>query len=224
MSYSVKEIFLTIQGEGMQAGIPAVFLRFSGCNLWSGLERDRAAAICKFCDTDFIGTDGNNGGKFQTAEDLAQAVTQEWRGVGGQKWVVCTGGEPLLQLDTTLIAALHEAGFKVAVETNGTIKAPDGSERIDWLCVSPKANAPLVQTSGDELKLVYPQNENNPKDFEGLNFSIFSLQPRDDSFLSADMSALKTHQSPHLKAVIEFCLSNPQWRISLQTHKIMGID
>ena len=221
MSYSVKEIFLTIQGEGAQAGIAAVFLRFSGCNLWSGLERDRAAAVCKFCDTQFVGTDGINGGKFQTAHDLAKAVTQQWRGAGGQKWVVCTGGEPLLQLDETLIAELHQAGFKIAVETNGTVKAPNG---IDWLCVSPKAAAPLVQRSGNELKLVYPQAENSPKDFEDLDFTVFSLQPRDNDFLvSADLAA-NTDRQAHLKAVIEFCLESPQWRISLQTHKIMGID
>lgn len=223
MSYSVKEIFLTIQGEGGQAGIAAVFLRFAGCNLWSGLERDRATAICKFCDTDFIGTDGENGGKFNTAEDLARAVAEQWYGEQGdnvQKWVVCTGGEPLLQLDEAAISALHKAGFKIAVETNGTIVAPQG---IDWLCVSPKAGASLLQRSGDELKLVYPQNENCPEDFENLDFDIFSLQPRDDSFMlfSGDTNAAKG--SMHLDAVISFCLNHPQWRVSLQTHKIMGI-
>ena len=189
MVYSVKEIFLTLQGEGAQAGITAIFLRFAGCNLWTGLARDRASAICKFCDTDFIGTDGVNGGKFTTAQDLARAVDALWpqaqdqkRGQRhgqnqGQKWVVCTGGEPLLQLDQALIAALHQCGFKIAVETNGTIKAPQG---IDWLCVSPKARAPLQQKSGHELKLVYPQAENHPDDFTDLDFQIFSLQPRDD--------------------------------------------
>ena len=160
MSYSVKEIYLTVQGEGVQTGIAAVFLRFTGCNLWSGLERDRASAVCKFCDTDFIGTDGPDGGKFQSPADLANEVASHWpqtSSVQGQKWVVCTGGEPLLQLDEALIAAFHTVGFKVAVETNGTVKAPKG---LDWICVSPKADAPLVQTSGHELKLVYPQDEN----------------------------------------------------------------
>ena len=222
MSYSVKEIFLTIQGEGAQAGIAAVFLRFSGCNLWSGLERDRAAAICKFCDTDFIGTNGENGGRFNTAQDLAKAVAGQWRGEGNkaQKWVVCTGGEPLLQLDPAAIKALHGAGFKIAVETNGTVAAPRG---IDWLCVSPKAGAALRQMTGDELKLVYPQDENSPKDFENLDFNIFSLQPRDDSFLSILDKAKTADKDAHLKAAIDYCLHHPQWRVSLQTHKIMGI-
>ena len=221
MTYSVKEIFLTIQGEGAQAGIAAVFLRFAGCNLWSGLERDRAAAICSFCDTQFVGTDGTNGGKFTSAADLAAAVSAQWRdGAGGQKWVVCTGGEPLLQLGTAAIEALHDAGFKIAVETNGTVKAPAG---IDWLCVSPKADAALVQISGDELKLVYPQAENTPQDFEHLDFGVFSLQPRDDSFLPLTEVSEGTKKAAHLDAAIEFCLSHPQWRVSLQTHKIMGI-
>jgi len=224
VSYSVKEIFLTIQGEGAQAGIAAVFLRFAGCNLWSGLERDRAAAVCKFCDTEFIGTDGVNGGKFARAEDLASAVAAQWRAdeerSGAEKWVVCTGGEPLLQLDAAAIKALHAAGFKIAVETNGTIKAPRG---IDWLCISPKAKAALVQTSGDELKLVYPQAENRPEDFEHLDFGVFSLQPRDDSFMPLMDEKLNAKKAAHLNAAIEFCLSRPKWRISLQTHKIMGI-
>jgi len=224
MTYSVKEIFLTIQGEGAQAGIAAVFLRFAGCNLWSGLERDRAGAVCKFCDTDFIGTDGANGGKFVSADELASAVLAQWRAEdkkhSEEKWVVCTGGEPLLQIDEAAIAALHQVGFKVAVESNGTVKAPEG---IDWLCVSPKAGAALVQTSGDELKLVYPQDENHPEDFEGLAFNVFSLQPRDDSFMSFLGDADGTKKAAHLNAAIEFCLSHPKWRISLQTHKIMGI-
>ncbi len=208
MTYSVKEIFLTVQGEGAQAGIPAVFLRFAGCNLWSGLEKDRANAVCKFCDTQFVGTDGTGGGKFKSAEALAKAVKSHWPG-GGQPWVVCTGGEPLLQLDDALITALHASGFKIAVETNGTIEAP---ERIDWLCVSPKANAKLEQTSGQELKLVYPQLENQPEDFENLDFVIFSLQPLDNQ-----------KQAEHMQACFEYCIANPKWRLSLQTHKWVGI-
>jgi len=201
-------------------GIAAVFLRFAGCNLWSGLERDRAKAVCKFCDTDFIGTDGVNGGKFASAEALAQAVSAQWQGEEGQKWVVCTGGEPLLQLDEAAIAALHSAGFKIAVETNGTVTAPAG---IDWLCVSPKADAQIVQRFGDELKLVYPQDENHPADFEDLDFRIFSLQPRDDDFLPAGQDLESMKKAAHVNAAIEFCLANPKWRVSLQTHKIMGI-
>jgi len=217
MTYSVKEIYLTVQGEGAQTGILAVFLRFSGCNLWSGLEKDRASAICKFCDTDFVGTNGPNGGKFKTAPDLVQAVAKHWpllgQKGGGQPWVVCTGGEPLLQLDTPLIEAFHAANFKVAVETNGTIKAPKG---LDWICVSPKANAQLVQTSGHELKLVYPQQENNPEDFAYLDFEHFCLQPRDDRYLGIKQGA-------HEKAAFDYCLSNPKWRLSIQTHKYIGV-
>lgn len=213
MTYSVKEIYLTLQGEGAQTGVCAVFLRFAGCNLWSGLERDRAKAICTFCDTDFVGTDGVNGGKFNSAKDLARAVDALWpegaREETGQKWIVCTGGEPLLQLDTDLIAALQACGFKVAVETNGTIAAPDG---LDWICVSPKATAPLVQTSGDELKLVYPQADNTPADFTHLDFIHFALQPLDDE-----------NQAAHIKAATQYCLAHPQWRLSLQTHKVLGI-
>ena len=229
MAYSVKEIFLTLQGEGAQAGIAAIFLRFAGCNLWTGLPRDRASAICKFCDTDFIGTDGVNGGKFTTAQDLACAVDALWPQVQeqkrGQKWVVCTGGEPLLQLDQALIAALHQCGFKIAVETNGTIKAPQG---IDWLCVSPKARAPLQQKSGHELKLVYPQAENHPDDFTDLDFQIFSLQPRDDRPLNKaknhnKKNDNKSNDDENMRAVIAYCLAHPQWRISLQSHKIMDI-
>jgi len=211
MSYSVKEIYLTIQGEGAQTGLPAVFLRFTGCNLWSGLERDRASAVCKFCDTDFIGTDGPGGGKFKSAEDLVQSVAAHWSqdSLKGQKWVVCTGGEPLLQLDETLIAAFHSADFKVAVETNGTIKAPEG---LDWICVSPKADEPLVQKTGHELKLVYPQIENKPEDFAHLDFGVFSLQPLDNKNIAANE-----------KAAFDYCLKNPMWRLSTQTHKYLGV-
>jgi len=211
MSYSVKEIYLTVQGEGAQTGLPAVFLRFAGCNLWSGLERDRASAVCRFCDTDFIGTDGSGGGKFKTAEALTQSVVSYWplKSSRGQKWVVCTGGEPLLQVDEALIAALHGAGFKIAVETNGTVKAP---KNLDWICVSPKADASLVQRSGHELKLVYPQIENSPDDFVDLHFGVFSLQPLDDK-----------NKAAHEKAAFDYCLKNPLWRLSTQTHKYIGV-
>lgn len=219
MSYAVKEMFLTLQGEGAQTGRVAVFLRFAGCNLWSGLERDRADAVCSFCDTDFVGTDGQNGGKFKTAEALVARVGGLWPETdSGQKWVVCTGGEPLLQLDADLIDALHTAGFKIAVESNGTIAAPAG---IDWLCVSPKADAPLVQTSGDELKLVYPQNENRPEDFAHLGFKRFSIQPLD---VLEVMPTAREKKAAHIQAALKYCLSHPQWRLSLQTHKILGID
>lgn len=219
MSYAVKEIYLTVQGEGAQTGLPAVFLRFAGCNLWSGLERDRASAVCKFCDTDFVGLDGPGGGRFSAPQDLAKAAMAYWPSgsegkAKGQPWVVCTGGEPLLQLDAALIDALHDAGFKIAAESNGTLKAPGG---IDWLCVSPKASAKLEQTSGQELKLVYPQAENHPKDFEHLDFEYFSLQPRDDSYLGAEKKAA------HEKAAFEYCLENPKWRLSVQTHKWIGV-
>ena len=216
MSYSVKEIYLTVQGEGVQTGLPAVFLRFAGCNLWSGLERDRAKAMCKFCDTDFIGMNGPGGGRFKTAQDLADNIATYWPG-GGQPWVVCTGGEPLLQLDAALITAFHAAGFKIAVESNGTVKAPDG---IDWLCVSPKADAEIVQTSGDELKLVFPQAENTPEDFQHLDFKNFSLQPRDDSYLG-DKAAQK--KGGHMQTAFDYCMKNPQWRLSVQTHKWIGV-
>jgi len=211
MSYAVKEIYLTIQGEGAQTGLPAVFLRFAGCNLWSGLERDRGSAVCKFCDTDFIGTDGPGGGKFNTAKALAQTVASHWpEGKSkGQKWVICTGGEPILQLDEILIEALHAAGFKVAVETNGTLNAPKG---LDWICVSPKADAPLVQTFGHELKLVFPQAENKPEDFTDLDFDVFSLQPLDDK-----------NKAAHEKAAFDYCLKNPIWNLSTQTHKYIGV-
>jgi 7-carboxy-7-deazaguanine synthase len=210
MTYSVKEIFYTLQGEGGQAGRAAVFCRFAGCNLWNGLERDRASAVCDFCDTDFVGTDGPGGGKFQTAEQLATAIAEQWPSdQSGIPYVVCTGGEPLLQVDEALIDALHAQGFEVAVETNGTIKAPDG---IDWICVSPKADAKLEQTSGNELKLVFPQQKIKPEDVEGLAFDRFFLQPMDGEQVVANT-----------QATVEYCLAHPKWRLSLQTHKQLGI-
>ncbi len=223
--YSVKEIFYTLQGEGAQTGRAAVFCRFAGCNLWSGREADRASAICKFCDTDFADTNGPGGGKFATAEALADTVASKWGVPGipglksetrgtrdsaeGRPYVVCTGGEPLLQLDAALIDALHARGFEIAVETNGTIAAPEG---LDWICVSPKADAPLVQTTGDELKLVYPQQGGEPERFEALNFRHFFLQPMDGTVREANT-----------RLTLEYCLAHPQWRISLQTHKLLGI-
>jgi len=209
MTYSVKEIFLTLQGEGGQAGKAAVFCRFAGCNLWTGREQDRHKAVCTFCDTDFVGTDGEGGGKFASAEGLAAAVDAAWTGPADNKLVVCTGGEPLLQLDTRLIDALHAHGFMIAVETNGTVKAPDG---IDWICVSPKADAPVVQTHGQELKLVYPQPGVDPARFEHLDFERFFLQPMD----SADQAA-------NTQAAVAYCLSHPRWRLSVQTHKYLGL-
>lgn len=208
MAYAVKEIFYTLQGEGAQSGRPAVFCRFAGCNLWSGHEAHRADAVCTFCDTDFVGVDGPGGGKFATAELLADAVGAEWPG-GGDPYVVCTGGEPLLQLDAPLISALHARGFAVAVETNGTLPAPPG---IDWLCVSPKAGAELRQRSGDELKLVYPQPTAPPERFADLEFCHFFLQPMDGPALEA-----------HTAAALDYCLRHPRWRLSLQTHKLLGI-
>lgn len=210
MTYSVKEIFYTLQGEGAQAGRAAVFCRFAGCNLWSGLERDRAAAVCTFCDTDFIGVDGEGGGKFRTAEALADAVAAAWpAGQGGTPYVVCTGGEPMLQLDDALIAALHARGFEIAVETNGTLTPPPG---LDWICVSPKADAQLALTAGDELKLVFPQEKARPERFAGLAFKHFFLQPMDGPDRIANTNA-----------AIAYCMAHPQWRLSLQTHKITGI-
>ena len=209
MTYSVKEIFLTLQGEGGQAGKAAVFCRFAGCNLWSGREQDRATAICTFCDTDFVGVDGEGGGKFTTAETLAAAVDAAWTGPQSDKLVVCTGGEPLLQLDPPLIEALHALGFMIAVETTGTVAAPDG---IDWICVSPKAQSTIVQTRGQELKLVYPQPGVDPARFEGLDFERFFLQPMD----SADQQA-------NTAAAVAYCLSHPRWRLSVQTHKYLGL-
>ena len=210
MTYSVKEIYYTLQGEGANTGRPAVFLRFAGCNLWTGREADRASAVCTFCDTDFVGTDGVNGGKFARADALAAAVDREWRATGSAgKFVVCTGGEPLLQLDAALIAALHDRGFDVAVETNGTIEAPPG---LDWICVSPKSGATLVQRSGDELKLVYPQAGLSPDAFVGLPFRHFFLQPMD----SPD-------QARNTELATAYCLAHPRWRLSIQTHKLLGI-
>ena len=208
MTYAVKEMFFTFQGEGFHTGRPSIFVRFAGCNLWSGLEKDRLGAVCKFCDTDFVGTDGLNGAKFKTAEALAGKALELWPG-GAERYAVFTGGEPLLQLDEDLIAAFHKEGFMVAVETNGTVVAPNG---IDWLCVSPKADARLEQTFGDELKLVYPQIENAPEDFEELNFKVFSLQPLDGP-----------ETAENTKKVLEFCTAHPKWRISLQAHKIWDI-
>ena len=210
MSYAVKEIFYTLQGEGANAGRPAVFCRFAGCNLWSGREEDRATATCQFCDTDFVGTDGAGGGKFASADDLANAISKAWTGNGGaQRFVVCTGGEPLLQIDASLIAALPARDFKIAVETNGTIAAPEG---LDWICVSPKADADLVQTSGDELKLVYPQERGAPERFETLAFTHRFLQPMDGPARNANS-----------RAAIDYCLAHPTWRLSMQTHKYLGI-
>lgn len=210
MTYSVKETFLTIQGEGGQAGRPAVFLRFSGCNLWNGLERDRETAVCAFCDTDFVGTDGDGGGKFASAEALADHVASMWRGeADAPKLAVCTGGEPLLQLDAPLIAALKARGFEIAVETNGTVAAPDG---LDWICVSPKADAEVVQTTGQELKLVYPQTLARPERFASLAFERFWLQPMDGP-----------DQAANTAAAVDYCLTHPQWRLSVQTHKYIGV-
>jgi 7-carboxy-7-deazaguanine synthase (Cx14CxxC type) len=207
--YTVKEIFYTLQGEGVQAGRPAVFCRFSGCNLWTGREADRTTATCTFCDTDFVGV-GPDGGKFATAEALAEAVAARWPAeAGGQPYVVCTGGEPLLQLDATAVAALHARGFTVAVETNGTQPVPAG---IDWVCVSPKADAALVVTGGDELKLVYPQELAPPERFTGLRFTHFLLQPMDGPRLTANTAA-----------AVAYCLANPRWRLSVQTHKVTGV-
>lgn len=210
MTYSVKELFFTLQGEGAQAGRAAVFCRFAGCNLWTGREQDRATAVCTFCDTDFVGTNGEGGGKFATADELADTIAKAWPDVaGGKRYVVCTGGEPLLQLDTPLIDALHARGFEIAVETNGTQPAPPG---LDWICVSPKADAPLVLTSGHELKLVYPQPLARPERFEHLDFQNFFLQPMD--------SVLKRE---HTKAAVDYCMQHPQWRLSVQMHKVVGI-
>jgi 7-carboxy-7-deazaguanine synthase len=208
-TYSVKEIFLTLQGEGGQAGRAAVFCRFAGCNLWSGREADRQSAVCTFCDTDFVGVDGPGGGKFRSAGALADAVAAAWSGPAGNALVVCTGGEPLLQLDAPLIEALHARGFAIALETNGTLPVPPG---VDWICVSPKAQAPLAQTSGQELKLVYPQEDVDPARFEGLDFERFYLQPMD----GPDREAAT-------RAAIAYCLEHPRWRLSVQTHKYLGI-
>jgi len=211
MSYAVKEIYYTLQGEGAQTGRAAVFCRFAGCNLWSGHEEDRAEAVCDFCDTDFVGTDGPGGGKFATADELAEAVGGKWPQLSseGRRLVVCTGGEPLLQLDEQLIAAFHRRLFEVAIETNGTRKAPPG---INWICVSPKAGAEIVLQSGNEMKLVYPQPGLEPEQFAGLNFDHFFLQPMDGP-----------DREPNTRLAIDYCLAHPQWRLSLQTHKLTGI-
>jgi 7-carboxy-7-deazaguanine synthase (Cx14CxxC type) len=211
MSYTVKDIFYTLQGEGAQAGRAAVFCRFAGCNLWTGREADRATATCQFCDTDFVGVDGQGGGRFESAPALAQAIEEKWPAgdLLGKRFVVCTGGEPLLQLDRKLIEALHECDFEIAVETNGTVAAPDG---LNWVCVSPKAGAQFVQKGGDELKLVFPQSDADPADFEMLPFRHFFLQPMDGPSRAANT-----------ELALKYCLDHPQWRLSLQTHKILGI-
>ncbi|MFZ4068140.1 MAG: 7-carboxy-7-deazaguanine synthase [Phenylobacterium sp.] len=209
MSYAVKEIFLTLQGEGGQAGRAAVFCRFSGCNLWSGREEDRATAACNFCDTDFVGMDGPGGGRFATADALAGAVLAAWRGGAEDRLVVLTGGEPLLQVDPALVDALHARGFSIALETNGTLPCPPG---IDWICVSPKAQVPVVQRAGQELKLVFPQPGVDPATFEAWDFERFLLQPMDSPGLAGNT-----------QAAIDYCLSHPRWRLSVQTHKTLGI-
>jgi 7-carboxy-7-deazaguanine synthase (Cx14CxxC type) len=212
MSYFVKEIFYTLQGEGANAGRPAVFCRFTGCNLWSGRELDRAQAQCPFCDTDFVGTDGRGGGMFPDADSLAASINSHWptdTDPFQRKFVVCTGGEPLLQLDSLLISALHRAGFQIGVETNGTKMPPTG---IDWICVSPKARTEWVLREGNELKIVFPQENFDPKSFEDLEFQYLFLQPMDGPNLQANV-----------KATVDYCLANPRWRLSLQVHKIVGI-
>ena len=210
MTYAVKEVYYTLQGEGGQAGRAAVFCRFAGCNLWSGREADRADAVCNFCDTDFVGTDGPGGGKFDTPAALAEHIARQWpAGPSGKPLAVCTGGEPLLQLNEPLIDALHTLGFEVAVETNGTQPTPAG---LDWICVSPKANAPLVLTHGHELKLVYPQPAAMPERFAALDFGLFFLQPMDG-----------LEQRRNTRLAIDYCLAHPQWRLSVQTHKTVGI-
>jgi 7-carboxy-7-deazaguanine synthase len=210
VSYAVKECFLTLQGEGVQSGSRAVFLRFAGCNLWSGLEKDRQDATCRFCDTDFVGTDGPGGGKFADAPSLARAVFRQWpEHAAGWPYVVCTGGEPLLQLDKALVVALHDEGFEIGIETNGTLLPPPG---IDWICVSPKADAEQKLLRGDELKLIYPQAGAPPERFAGQDFRNFFLQPMDN-----------LDRSANTEAATRYCLEHPQWRLSLQTHKLIGI-
>jgi 7-carboxy-7-deazaguanine synthase (Cx14CxxC type) len=209
MSYAVKEIFYTLQGEGALTGRPAVFCRFSGCNLWSGREEDRPEAVCNFCDTDFVGMDGTFGGRYPNAAALAEQIVALWPEGEDDQFVVCTGGEPLLQLDAPLIAALHDCGFEIAIETNGTILPPAG---IDWICVSPKAEAPLIITRGHELKVVVPQEGLDPLDYAGLDFHRFSVQPMDGS-----------ERARNTEYAIAFCLAHPQWQLSLQTHKMTGI-
>jgi 7-carboxy-7-deazaguanine synthase (Cx14CxxC type) len=209
MAYTVKEIFRTLQGEGRQAGRAAVFCRFAGCNLWSGREEDRTEAACRFCDTDFVGADGENGGKFADAKSLAALAAELWGPERRHRLVVLTGGEPMLQVDEALIDAFHENGFEVAIETNGTKPVPSS---VDWICVSPKAGCPVVQASGDELKLVYPQEGAEPELYEGLAFDHFLLQPMDGPELVRNT-----------KAAIDYCLAHPQWRLSIQTHKTIGV-
>ncbi|GAA3283971.1 7-carboxy-7-deazaguanine synthase [Dactylosporangium vinaceum] len=210
--YRIKEIFYTLQGEGSHAGRPAVFCRFTSCNLWTGRKSDRHRAVCQFCDTDFVGTDGPGGGRFETAVELAMAVAEAWQGlphVRSRPYVVCTGGEPLLQLDAPAVAALHDEGFEVAVETNGTLPTPAG---LDWICVSPKASAEVVLTAGDDLKLVYPQPGAPPECFEDMAFTHLRLQPMDGPDVAANT-----------RAAVAYCLAHPQWQLSLQTHKYLGI-
>lgn len=209
MNYAVKEIFKTLQGEGAHTGRAAVFCRFAGCNLWSGREQDRASAQCRFCDTDFVGVDGTGGGRFADPETLAKAIEAEWGGSGERRYVVLTGGEPLLQVDAPLVEALHALGFEIGVETNGTQPAPEG---LDWICVSPKAGTDLVLTSGNELKLVYPQDNALPSQYENLAFDHFYLQPMDCEEAAA-----------HTEKAINYCMNNPRWKLSLQTHKTVGI-
>ena len=210
MSYSIKTFYYTLQGEGLLTGRPAVFCRFSGCNLWSGLEKDRKNAICNFCDTEFVGTDGLNGGKYPTAESVAEKAHSLWpAGMEGIPYVVCTGGEPLLQLDSKLIHSFHENGFEIGIETNGTLPVPD---ELDWVCVSPKSGAVLIVEKGDELKIVYPQNGLDPLDYEGLDFDHFSLQP---------MDGLNIQQTTH--ETLDYCMNHPQWNLSLQIHKLLNI-
>lgn len=211
MTYAVKEIYQTLQGEGHHTGRPAVFLRFAGCNLWTGREPDRATAVCRFCDTDFVGTDGPGGGRFRTAEALADAVAAQWPPwyAAVEPYVVCTGGEPLLQLDETLIRALHARGFEIGIETNGTLPVPAG---VDWICVSPKARAPLVVRRGDELKLVYPQEGAGPERYAALEFSHFYLQPMDGP-----------DRDRHTELAAAYAARHPQWKLSIQTHKVFGL-
>ncbi|MES1149827.1 MAG: 7-carboxy-7-deazaguanine synthase [Bradyrhizobium guangdongense] len=209
MSYAVKEIFLTLQGEGAHAGRASVFCRFAGCNLWSGREADRASAVCQFCDTDFVGTDGTLGGRYASAAELARTIAAQWQGADDQRYVVLTGGEPLLQVDGPLVDALHAAGFEIGVETNGTMLPPDG---LDWICVSPKGGSELVLRQGHELKLVYPQALALPEAFEELAFERFSLQPMDGPELAENTVR-----------AIDYCLRHPQWRLSVQTQKTLGI-
>jgi len=209
MSYAVKEIFLTLQGEGAQSGRRAVFARFSGCNLWTGLEKDRETAVCKFCDTDFVGMDGQNGGRYKDADTLARAVAEQWGKEDTSRFVVLTGGEPMLQVDNALITALHEEGFEIAIESNGTIAVPSS---IDWICISPKAGSETIQKSGDELKLVWPQPGSNWQAMEKWNFAHHLIQPMDDE-----------QSDKNLHAAMEFVRAHPAWRLSLQNHKLLGL-